>query len=49
MATTLKAIRAKMDKLKAQAGALIAKQSSAVIKKIRELIAKHGLTGADID
>lgn len=49
MATTLEAIQAKMDKLKAQADALIAKQSSGVIEKIRELMAKHGLTTADID
>ncbi|MGF7000881.1 H-NS histone family protein [Paraburkholderia sp. GAS32] len=49
MATTLEAIQAKMDKLKAQADALIAKQSSGVIERIRELMAKHGLTTADID
>jgi DNA-binding protein H-NS len=49
MATTLEAIQAKMNKLKAQADALIAKQSSGVIEKIRELMAKHGLTIADID
>ncbi|MFM0152865.1 H-NS family nucleoid-associated regulatory protein [Paraburkholderia sediminicola] len=49
MATTLESIRAKMDKLKAQADALIAKQSSGVIEKIRELMTKHGLTTADID
>ncbi|MFL9898891.1 H-NS family nucleoid-associated regulatory protein [Paraburkholderia fungorum] len=49
MATTLEAIQAKMDKLKAQADALLAKQSSGVIEKIRELMAKHGLTTADID
>ncbi|MFM0009180.1 H-NS family nucleoid-associated regulatory protein [Paraburkholderia sediminicola] len=49
MATTLEAIQTKMDKLKAQADALIAKQSSGVIEKIRELMAKHGLTTADID
>jgi DNA-binding protein H-NS len=49
MATTLEAIQAKMDKLKAQADALIAKQSSGVVEKIRELMAKHGLTTADIE
>jgi DNA-binding protein H-NS len=49
MATTLEAIQAKMDKLKAQADALIAKQSSGVIEKIRDLMTKHGLTTADID
>src|SRR5579864_2439361 len=49
MATTLEAMQAKMKKLQAQADALIAKQSSGVIEKIRELMAKHGLTTADID
>ncbi|MFM0609467.1 H-NS family nucleoid-associated regulatory protein [Paraburkholderia sediminicola] len=49
MATTLEAVQAKMKKLQAQADALIAKQSSGVIDKIRELMAKHGLTTADID
>ncbi|WP_027802223.1 H-NS histone family protein [Paraburkholderia dilworthii] len=49
MATTLEAIQARIDKLKAKADALIAKQSSGVIEKIRELMAEHGLTTADID
>ncbi|CAE6712028.1 H-NS family nucleoid-associated regulatory protein [Paraburkholderia nemoris] len=49
MATTLEAVQAKMKKLQAQADALIAKQSTGVIEKIRELMAKHGLTTADID
>jgi DNA-binding protein H-NS len=49
MATTLEAIQARIDKLKAKADALIAKQSSGVIEKIRELMADHGLTTADID
>jgi DNA-binding protein H-NS len=49
MATTLEAIQAKMDRLKAQADALIAKQSSGVVEKIRELMAEHGLTAADIN
>ncbi|KAE8757190.1 H-NS histone family protein [Paraburkholderia madseniana] len=49
MATTLEAVQAKMKKLQAQADALMAKQSSGVIEKIRELMAKHGLTTADID
>jgi len=49
MATTLEAVHAKMKKLQAQADALIAKQSSGVIEKIRELMGKHGLTTADID
>ncbi|MGF6876964.1 H-NS family nucleoid-associated regulatory protein [Paraburkholderia sp. MM5477-R1] len=48
MATTLEAMQAKVKKLQAQADALIAKQSSGVIEKIRELMAKHGLTAADI-
>jgi DNA-binding protein H-NS len=49
MATTLEAMQAKIKKLQAQADALIAKQSSGVIEKIRELMAKHGLTTADVD
>jgi DNA-binding protein H-NS len=49
MATTLEAMQAKIKKLQAQADALIAKQSSGVIEKIRELMAEHGLTTADID
>ncbi|MFP3565881.1 H-NS histone family protein [Paraburkholderia sp. SIMBA_030] len=49
MATTLEAIRTKIDKLKAQADALLAKQSSGVIERIRALMAKHDLTTADID
>jgi DNA-binding protein H-NS len=49
MATTLEAMQAKIAKLQAQADALIAKQSSGVIEKIRELMARHGLTTADID
>ncbi|HEX7908683.1 MAG TPA: H-NS histone family protein, partial [Paraburkholderia sp.] len=49
MATTLEAIQAKMKKLQAQADALIAKESTTVLKTIRELMEKHGLTTADID
>ncbi|MEZ2311625.1 H-NS histone family protein [Paraburkholderia sp. RCC_158] len=49
MATTLDAIQARIDKLKAKADALIAKQSAGVMEKIRELMAEHGLTTADID
>jgi DNA-binding protein H-NS len=49
MATTLEAIQARIDKLKAKADALLAKQSSGVIEKIRELMATHGLTTADIE
>lgn len=46
---TLESLQAKIKKLEQQAEALIAKQSSGVIEKIRELMAKHGLTTADID
>jgi len=49
MATTLEAIQAKMKKLQAQADALIAKESTTVLKTIHELMEKHGLTTADID
>ncbi|WP_036025888.1 H-NS family nucleoid-associated regulatory protein, partial [Paraburkholderia dilworthii] len=47
--TTLESLQAKIQKLQAQADALAAKKSSAVIDKIRELMAEHGLTTADID
>jgi DNA-binding protein H-NS len=46
---TLESLQAKIRKLEQQAEALIAKQSSTVIEKIRELMAKHGLTIADVD
>lgn len=46
---TLEQIHAKLQKLQAQADALVAKKSSAVIEKIRELMAQHGLTTADIE
>ena len=46
---TLESLQAKLRKLEQQAEALIAKQSSTVIEKIRELMAKHGLTIADVD
>jgi DNA-binding protein H-NS len=49
MATTLKAIQARMKKLQAQADALITKESATVLKTIHELMEKHGLTTADID
>jgi DNA-binding protein H-NS len=42
-------MQAKIKKLEQQAEALIAKQSSGVIEKIRKLMAEHGLTAADID
>ncbi len=38
-----------MKQLQAQADAMLSKQSSAVLEKIRELMSKHGLTTADID
>ncbi|WP_421376440.1 H-NS family nucleoid-associated regulatory protein [Paraburkholderia sp. DD10] len=47
--TTLESMQAKIKKLEQQAEALIAKQSSGVIEKIRKLMAEHGLTAADID
>ncbi|MFM0350481.1 H-NS family nucleoid-associated regulatory protein [Paraburkholderia sp. RL17-347-BIC-D] len=47
--TILESMQAKIKKLEQQAEALIAKQSSGVIEKIRKLMAEHGLTAADID
>ncbi|WMY11291.1 H-NS family nucleoid-associated regulatory protein [Paraburkholderia phenoliruptrix] len=47
--TTLESLQAKIQKLQAQAEALAAKKSSAVIEKIKSLMAEHGLTAADID
>ncbi|WOD14189.1 H-NS family nucleoid-associated regulatory protein [Paraburkholderia kirstenboschensis] len=47
--TTLESLQAKIQRLQAQADALLAKKSSAVIEKIRGLMAEHGLTAADID
>ncbi|MDQ0621020.1 H-NS family nucleoid-associated regulatory protein [Paraburkholderia graminis] len=46
---TLESLQAKIQKLQAQADALLAKKSSAVIEKIKSLMAEHGLTTADID
>jgi DNA-binding protein H-NS len=46
---TLEQIQARLKKLQEQADAIVAKQSSAVLEKIRGLMAKHGLTTADID
>jgi DNA-binding protein H-NS len=46
---TLESMQAKIKKLEQQAEALIAKQSSGGIEKIRDLMEKHGLTTADID
>ncbi|WP_244814185.1 H-NS histone family protein [Caballeronia sp. Lep1P3] len=47
--TTLESLQAKIQKLQAQAEALATKKSSAVIEKIKKLMAEHGLTTADID
>ncbi|XUW91486.1 H-NS histone family protein [Burkholderia sp. M6-3] len=46
---TLESLQAKIQKLQMQAEALAAKKSSAVIEKIKNLMAEHGLTTADID
>lgn len=46
---TLEKVQARIKKLQGQADALIAKQSSAVLMKIRNLMSEHGLTTADID
>lgn len=46
---TLESLQAKIKKLQAQAEALAAKKSSAVIEKIKNLMAEHGVTTADID
>ncbi|OUL80449.1 H-NS family nucleoid-associated regulatory protein [Paraburkholderia hospita] len=47
--TTLEKVQAQIMKLQARADALIAKQSTKVIETIRGLMAKYGLTVADID
>ncbi|MFB9128605.1 H-NS histone family protein [Paraburkholderia dipogonis] len=49
MATTLEAIQARMKKLQAQADALMTKEAAKVVRAIHELMAKHGITTADID
>ncbi|WP_081889803.1 H-NS family nucleoid-associated regulatory protein [Caballeronia sordidicola] len=46
---TLESLQAKIAKLQAQAEALVKKDSTAVIEKIRGLMERHGLTTADID
>ncbi|RAS33151.1 H-NS family nucleoid-associated regulatory protein [Paraburkholderia bryophila] len=46
---TLESLQARIKKLEQQAESLISKQASGVIEKIHELMAKHGLTTADID
>lgn len=48
MATTLEAIQARLKKLQAQADALLTKETAKVVRTIHELMAKHGLTTADI-
>jgi DNA-binding protein H-NS len=47
--TTLEKVQAQIKKLQAQADAMIAKQSSAVLAKIGNMMSEHGLTTADID
>ncbi|MFM0219779.1 MULTISPECIES: H-NS family nucleoid-associated regulatory protein [Paraburkholderia] len=42
-------MHAKIQRLQAQADALLAKKSSAVIEKTKSLMEEHGLTTADID
>ncbi|SDI70891.1 DNA-binding protein H-NS [Paraburkholderia steynii] len=46
---TLQKVQAQIAKLQAQAEALVVKQSSGVIAKIRDIMDKHGLTTADIE
>ncbi|ACC75793.1 H-NS family nucleoid-associated regulatory protein [Paraburkholderia phymatum] len=46
---TLEKVQAQIAKLQAQAEALVVKQSSGVIAKIRDIMEKHGLTTADIE
>jgi antitoxin component HigA of HigAB toxin-antitoxin module len=47
--TTFEKVQVRIKKLQAQADALIAKESSAVLEKIRNLMSEHGLTTADIE
>jgi DNA-binding protein H-NS len=46
---TLESIEMKIKRLKEQAEAIKAKQSSATLDRIRDLMEKHGLTLADIE
>jgi DNA-binding protein H-NS len=46
---TLESIQTRIARLQAQAQKLVAKQSTVVLDKIRELMTKHGITTADID
>lgn len=45
----MESLQARIAKLTAQAEAIVKKDSTAVIAKIRELMEKHGLTTTDID
>jgi DNA-binding protein H-NS len=47
--TTLDNIQSRIQKLQAQAEALISKRASAVLDDIHELMKKYGLTAADLD
>jgi DNA-binding protein H-NS len=46
---TLEQIQAKLQKLQAQADALIARQTQVAVDEIRDLMLKHGLTAEDIE
>ena len=46
---TLDAIQSKIAKLQKQAESIVHKQTSAGLTKIRDLMAKHGLSVADIE
>ncbi|MCR4470449.1 H-NS histone family protein [Burkholderia sp. SCN-KJ] len=46
---TLEVIQSKIAKLQKQAETMVAKQASAGLEKIRELMEKHGLTVADVE
>ncbi|MGU7782616.1 H-NS histone family protein [Burkholderia sp. PU8-34] len=46
---TLEVIQSKIAKLQKQAEAMVAKQATAGLEKIRELMEKHGLTIADVE
>jgi hypothetical protein len=46
---TLEQIQTRLKKLKAQAEALLAKKTQAVVDQIRKLMLEHGLTTEDIE
>ncbi|WP_321815173.1 MULTISPECIES: H-NS family nucleoid-associated regulatory protein [unclassified Paraburkholderia] len=46
---TLESIQARIAKLQAQAEAIVANKSTVVLNKIRDLMAKHGITVADVE